>query len=78
MTVMKKKIKNLVKQFHRNLHATHCFDVLGKPHFIKPFNLQYQKDRKVYQGRAYLVLLIQRKFIRKTQETLPFSIHVGN
>jgi len=68
----------LVKLFHINLHATHCFDVLSKPHFIKPFNLQYRKDRKMYQGRSCLVLLIQRKIIEKNQETLPFSILVGN
>lgn len=57
--------KILIKLFHINLHATHCFDVLSKPHFIKPFNLQYWKDRKMYQGRSYLVLLIQRKFVEK-------------
>lgn len=59
IVVMKKKRKVQVNLCHFNLHTTHCFNVFSKPHFIDPFNLQYQKDRKRYKADhiAYWILI---------------------
>lgn len=62
---MRKRGKVQVKSFHLNLHTTHCFNVLSKPHFIDLFNLQYQKDRKTSeQIRSHLVFPNLKKFYK--------------